>query len=109
VTRLPRRNWLILSGCLVIISAAVWFSGRPPVPLAVPTVASKPQVDPLNTPERHAAAGKMIRSFGYDCQYVNSMAPYAWSDIQGYTVRCNGFRYTFYIENHGGRWSVKSD
>jgi len=60
-----------------------------------------------STAEQQNAAGHLIRFSGYDCGVVDAFCPYAFSE--GATVYCNNGRYTFEIENHGGRWSVKAN
>jgi hypothetical protein len=48
------------------------------------------------------AAAEMIRAAGYACTTVDGWEPFSW--YEGYYVTCN--RYTFEIQNHGGRWTV---
>lgn len=53
----------------------------------------------------------MIVGAGYDCTTVDDVVPNAWTYVtshESYTVACNHYRYLFTVENHGGRWSVKS-
>ena len=111
MTRLTRRDWLILAaGCVAAAALSANISERPPAtPQQHSAADATPAPDPALRRKAMDAAGSAIRSSGYDCQYVNDILPYVWSGIEGYTVKCNGFRYTFYIENHGGKWSVKSD
>ena len=47
---------------------------------------------------------KVIRMYGYTCNYVNSMSSFITSN--GYNVYCDDFSYGYEIENKGGRWSV---
>jgi hypothetical protein len=56
------------------------------------------------TQEMRDAARRMILGRGYDCQTVDQMDPYIFSE--GATVYCNAFRYRFELANHGGIWSV---
>ena len=49
-------------------------------------------------------AARAIRASGYDCASADSVCPYVFSE--GFSVACNKYRYSFEIENHGGRWSV---
>jgi hypothetical protein len=101
-TRLTPRHWFILAAALLV---PVLFSMIPP---PAPEVGSKPTAAQLAAvAAQHAAAARLIRAFGYDCQSVDAVLPYALSE--GANVSCNHFRYMFEIENHGGRWSVKSD
>lgn len=58
------------------------------------------------TDRQRDAAAAMIRRAGYDCRNVAGMCPYLLSE--GFTVWCNDYRYEYAIENHGGRWAVKS-
>lgn len=53
------------------------------------------------------AAALEITLAGYDCKVANSVCPYLFSE--GFSVACNNNRYTFEVENHGGRWSVKAN
>lgn len=55
--------------------------------------------------EKRDAAASFIRASGYDCMNVDTMCSYTFSE--GYTVFCD-HRYQFEIENHGGKWSVRS-
>jgi hypothetical protein len=58
------------------------------------------------------AAGKMIRAWGYDCQTVDAVIPNAWTTAfshESWSVYCNHMRYSFTLENHGGKWSVKAE
>lgn len=52
------------------------------------------------------AAAQMITLAGYDCKVADAVCPYLFSE--GFTVYCN-HRYSFEVENHGGRWSVKAN
>jgi len=55
------------------------------------------------SPKTEAAAVGMIRALGYDCQSVSSSRVIGMETLR---VRCNDYRYTFDIENHGGKWRV---
>jgi hypothetical protein len=105
---------IVLATCLAV---GVWFAQyvvehspgpREPAPVMPQPHPKPPAPDPALRKAEDAVA-RAINASGYDCQWVDSMSPYVWSDVEGYTVRCNGYRYRFYVENHGGRWSVKSD
>jgi hypothetical protein len=69
--------------------------------------ADDPSCGGATAAKQRQAAQSMILLYGYDCQTVDSMCPYAFSE--GYTVYCNGFHYTFNLTNHGGKWTVESD
>jgi hypothetical protein len=55
--------------------------------------------------KKREIAASFIRAAGYDCVNVDTMCSYTFSE--GYTVFCD-HRYQFEIENHGGKWSVRS-
>jgi hypothetical protein len=57
--------------------------------------------------KQRLAAQMMIKSAGYDCDVVDSVCPYVFSE--GFSASCNRYRYSFKVENHGGRWSVTAD
>jgi len=49
-------------------------------------------------------ASGMIRTRGYRCDTISSIS--IWFSGKGYTVKCNGYRYHYEIEDKGGRWTV---
>jgi hypothetical protein len=50
------------------------------------------------------AAKGMIRYSGYTCDSVDSMRSLVWS--AGFSVVCNGFRYSYELKDIGGNWRV---
>src|SRR5262249_23696509 len=56
------------------------------------------------TPKQYEAAAAMIRFHGFDCPRAELMVRYAFNE--GFSVYCDGGRYRFELENHGGQWSV---
>ena len=50
------------------------------------------------------ALGAMIVANGYRCNSITSVFPFIRSE--GYTVRCNNYRYTYEIADIGGNWEV---
>ena len=49
-------------------------------------------------------ASMLIRRAGYRCDSIANLQRWVYSS--GFTVSCNGFRYTYHIEDKGGRWTV---
>ena len=45
-----------------------------------------------------------VRAFGYVCDTVDAVIPFVFSE--GYTIRCNGYRYSYEAENKGGTFIV---
>jgi hypothetical protein len=56
------------------------------------------------SPAQYAAAARLIRAEGYDCQHADLMI--RWAFHEGYSVYCRQGRYIFELANHGGRWTV---
>jgi len=49
-------------------------------------------------------ASMLVRRSRYRCDSVSSIS--SWATKPGFTVTCNGYRYKYYIEDKGGRWTV---
>jgi hypothetical protein len=94
------RRFVVLFYSVIAAALAIAFHYQEPAP-------PQPHSNPAGTPAQQEAAINMIRAFGYQCDSVDAYMPYVLSE--GVTVWCDHLRYRFYIENHGGRWSVKSD
>lgn len=47
----------------------------------------------------------MVRARGYRCDSVNHILPFFFGG--GLTLKCNGYRYTYEFEDHGGRLVMK--
>lgn len=57
------------------------------------------------TTEQIEALVTLVRLYGYTCDSVISVAPFLLSE--GYTLKCNRYRYKYEIVNKGGNWIVK--
>jgi hypothetical protein len=64
-------------------------------------------LEALYKPKHADAVSAFIRAAGYDCESVDTMTPNLLSE--GVTVACNGHRYLYSIENHGGILSMKQN
>lgn len=53
------------------------------------------------------AAAAIVKIYGYRCDTISAFQPMVFSD--GYTISCNRFRYTYELEDKGGRWVVTVD
>lgn len=90
----------------------IFFLGAFSLAIAAPeALAGSPGgkvIEPLGprviTSETLEAVASFIRAAGYDCETVNATNP----SSGGFTAYCNGYRYSFQLENHGGRWAVKA-
>ena len=73
---------------------------------ACPAVPLGPKVEESEylTKQQVYCLAAMIRLKGYDCSQVHNALPFAFSE--GYTVRCNGGRYSYQVVNKGGRFLV---
>lgn len=77
--------------------------------MAAPALAKTPRdqravvSDQLSDAQVEALV-EITRAYGYRCDTVSAALPWAWS--YGFTLRCNGFRYEYEIEDRGGRWTV---
>ena len=56
------------------------------------------------TASQEAALMKVIRTYGYTCDWVDAAVPFALSE--GWHAKCNGYRYSYEIANKGGRARV---
>lgn len=59
------------------------------------------------TPAQYKEAAKLIRAFGFDCPQADLINRFFFS--AGFYVWCLGGHYEFEIQDHGGKWTVKSD
>lgn len=48
-----------------------------------------------------------VRAWGYRCDTVNAATPFMFS--RGFNLYCNEYRYSYEIEDEGGRWIVTVD
>lgn len=53
------------------------------------------------------AVQKMIKLYGYKCDVVNFAMRSSWSGM--IDVSCNNYRYSYDLEDKGGRWVVTID
>ncbi|WP_146132027.1 hypothetical protein [Halomonas ventosae] len=49
-------------------------------------------------------AKKLIQSAGYKCDTVDKVNQFLMG--RGFTVYCNGFKYSYEMEDKGGRWVI---
>lgn len=54
--------------------------------------------------DQQRAAQAYIVAHGYSCVTVDACSPGLWG--KSVRVNCNGFRYKYTLEDHGGKWSV---
>ena len=59
------------------------------------------------TMEQVKAAQTMIQLNGYTCDTVDQMQPFILGG--GFNVYCNNWRYSYELEDKGGRWIVTVD
>ncbi|WP_107850459.1 zinc ribbon domain-containing protein [Oceanimonas marisflavi] len=50
-------------------------------------------------------AANLINAYGYSCDFVDHVTPFALSE--GFNVFCENSRYHYEIENKGGNWIVR--
>ena len=50
------------------------------------------------------AAATMVKIYGYRCDSISSFMPFILS--AGYKISCNNYRYSYELEDKGGRWVV---
>lgn len=90
---------------IILLSLCATFSG-------VPALSAQLEKDAVYTngwTEARAQklsneASKLIRRAGYRCDTMSSFQ--RWVTKPGFTAVCNQFRYKYYIEDRGGRWTV---
>jgi len=117
---LSLRDWVVLLaaiGVTVAITVGVYCVPSPPPTPGIDMSDGSPAAKAAAKAnaaakkakaEAMSAAAAMINLAGYDCREIDSLHITSVSpDV--YTARCNDYRYTFYLENHGGKWSVKSE
>ena len=49
----------------------------------------------------------LVKLEGYRCDSISSLTPMTFSP--GYTLNCNGYRYTYDLKDVGGNWRVSAD
>ena len=113
--RLSLRHRWVLLGTLCVIALIVIVGYHPPPPPPKPLTAEEQAAQDkrqaagkLAQMKQYAAVAKVIRAQGYDCETVDAILPYGWGG-HGYEVWCNHGYYTFQVQDHGGRWSIKAD
>lgn len=52
-------------------------------------------------------AADYVESLGYRCDSLSAFYKSAWSGA--FTLSCNNYKYTYTIEDKGGRWVVTVD
>jgi hypothetical protein len=95
-SRSVKRGLIALAGLAALLIASGYLPEQP-----------KPAPPPPPSPERAKAVISVIRSAGYDCDGVYLIEPAARFPHKGITVLCKN-RYSFLVENHGGRLIVTS-
>lgn len=50
------------------------------------------------------AMAELVRVYGYRCDTVSAASPWLFS--RGFNLKCNRFRYSYDLEDRGGRWEV---
>ena len=133
----PARRWILIAICLAVPIAASWYQSTPTRPPAEQSTvdkapnpvdakkapsnidtkkapgkaaASKAAPDTVFEREAKAAVARIILS-GYSCQTIDGagIIPEGWHwPPTAWTIHCD-HRYTYHVEDHGGRWSVKAD
>ena len=59
------------------------------------------------TQEALDGLAQLIESQGYRCDSISAASPMIFT--RGFDVTCNGWRYSYEIEDRGGRWTVCYD
>jgi hypothetical protein len=70
--------------------------------------AKKPidgKIEHIKNMEAAQAVAELVEAYGYRCDSISSFLPFVFG--RGYTLRCNGLRYTYELTDRGGRWVVK--
>lgn len=78
--------------------------------IAAPAMASTPIDGKSEHIQNHAqaqAAANLVKAYGYRCDSISSFSSFIMGG--GYKLNCNGFNYTYEIEDKGGRWVVTVD
>ncbi|MEJ1414311.1 MAG: hypothetical protein RPU90_12150 [Candidatus Sedimenticola sp. (ex Thyasira tokunagai)] len=53
------------------------------------------------------AAQTIVKAHGYRCDTVDEMQPFILGG--GFTIYCNNWKYSYELEDKGGRWVVTVD
>ncbi len=59
------------------------------------------------TMEQVQAAQAIVKAYGYTCDTVDEMQPFVFGG--GFTIHCNNWKYSYKLEDKGGRWVVTVD
>lgn len=94
-------NMKFLISVILLIQSTVVFSEEMPVT----RIEIDAKINKRITKSQAYAMAGMVRAYGYGCSSISSASSFAMSE--GYRLSCNNYRYTYEIENKGGRWSVK--
>jgi hypothetical protein len=100
-SRSVKRGLIVLAGCAALAVASTVIEPY------LPTKTQQGPRVPTPSPSEAEAAASVIRSAGYDCDGVYLIEPAARFPHKGITVLCKN-RYSFLVENHGGRLIVTS-
>ena len=61
-----------------------------------------------SVPRRAAIAlAQLVQLYGWRCDSISAVTPFAFS--HGFYVYCNNWRYSYEVEDRGGRWIVTVD
>jgi hypothetical protein len=96
-----KRGLIALAGCAALLAASNVIEPY------LSTETEQGARVPTPSPAEAEAAALVIRSAGYDCDGVYLIEPAARFPHKGITVLCKN-RYSFLVENHGGRLIVTS-
>jgi hypothetical protein len=96
-----KRGLIVLAGCAALLIASAVIEPY------MPTETTQDSRVPTPSPAEAKAAASVIRSAGYDCDGVYLIEPAARFPHKGITVLCKN-RYSFLVEDHGGRLIVTS-
>lgn len=75
--------------------------------IATPVMANTPIDGKREHIENHTqaqAAAELVKAYGYRCDSISSFQSFIMGG--GYKINCNSFRYTYELEDKGGRWVV---
>lgn len=79
------------------------------------TLPASAKIRPIDGDMRHVtsieganAFADYVEAVGYRCDSITSFMPALFSSRK-FTLKCNGYRYVYDIEDRGGRWVVTID